>query len=211
MAVRTLNSTWKQFEKLSEKCLQPKTAKAAQKPLQELVDKVNESKLVDALFSLLVEPHDIAEGCSLRFDAGDAKGIPEWETHWNAEAKTLLVNPAGVFRFYQDCLKAPASLNSPASRGNFATYRLQAFMAELGKMPSKLGLFLLILKQVAVTKEITRADKRSEDKEASGVDDYMNLLWAFKELETFYNHTTGLSIRTEHRLLWYESEWIAGK
>jgi len=78
-------------------------------------------------------------------------------------------------------------------------------------MPSKLGLFLLILKQVAITKEITRADKRSEEKETSGVDDYMNLLWAFKELETFYNQTTGLSIRTEHHLLWYESEWIAGK
>jgi len=211
MAVRTLNSTWKQFEKLAEKCLQPKTAKPAVKPLRDLVVKVNDSRLVDALFSLLVEPHALADDASLRFSAGDGKDLPEWATDWDAETKALLVNPVGVFRFHQDCLAAPAALRQPTARGNFATYRLHAFMAELGKVPSKLLLFLLILKQVAITKEVNRADKRTEDKDSVGTDDYMNLLWAFKELEIFYNQTTGLSIRTEHNLLWYESEWIAGK
>jgi hypothetical protein len=37
------------------------------------------------------------------------------------------------------------------------------------------------------------------------------MLWAFKELENFFRSTTGVSLRSEYAILWYESDWFLGK
>ncbi len=84
-------------------------------------------------------------------------------------------------------------------------------MTELGKLPTRLLLFLAVLEGVARYKEVSKADKRPTSPEAPENDEYLNLLWAFKELEIFITETTGTSIRTEFNLLWYEAEWINGK
>ena len=39
----------------------------------------------------------------------------------------------------------------------------------------------------------------------------MSLLWAFKELESFFSELNGLSLRSEYSILWYESDWVMGK
>jgi len=211
MAARTLNTFWKQIEKLAHKILEAKSPKPFLKPLDDLCQKTNESKIVDALASLLVSPYLGMEGVVVRFAMSNGTEYPEWITFFNAEEKVIYVNPVGVFRFRMECQKAIKSLKTASARESFPVYRLQAFLAELHKLPSRLLLFLVILKQVAVCKEVCRAEKRSTGSESPETDEYLNLLWGFKEMENFYSSSTGINLRSEHNILWYESEWIAGK
>jgi len=211
MAVRTLSTSWKQIEKLAHKILEVKSPKPFLKPLDELCQKTNESKIVDALASLLVTPHTGMEGVVVRFAVSNGKEYPNWVTSFNADEKTIYVNPVGVFKYRLECQKALKALKTAAARESFPVYRLQAFLAELFKFPTRLLLFLVILKQVAICKEVCKAEKRSTGSESPETDEYLNLLWGFKEIDNFYSSSTGINLRSEYNILWYESEWIAGK
>jgi hypothetical protein len=37
------------------------------------------------------------------------------------------------------------------------------------------------------------------------------LLWAFKHLEAVLREVKGISLRSEYRILWYESDWVIGR
>lgn len=211
MAARTLNTTWKQFEKLAERYFHKKPPKGIAEEIADLVAKINESKIADALCSLLVSTYPGTEAVTLRFASLEGKKFPEWMTRADVENKSILVNPVAIFRFTDECRKAPEALKGPEARESFSRYRRQAFMAEIGKLPSRFILFLAVLEAVARYKEVSKADKRPVAPDAPENDEYLNLLWAFKELETFINETTGVNIRTEYNLLWYEAEWINGK
>jgi hypothetical protein len=211
MAARTLSTTWKQYEKLADRFFTKKTEKAAQAQINELSQRTNESKIVDALASLLVTSHLGLETVRVRFAISPAKKPLDWKTNYDPEEKVILVNPVGVFQFCRDCEAALQTLKSSKSRENFQRYRYQSFLSELGKLPSRLLLLLLILERVAACKEVSKSDKRSTSGEAPDNEEYLNLLWAFKELESFYAETTGISLRSEFNVLWYESEWVNGK
>lgn len=211
MAARTLSTTWKQLEKLVERLHEKQPVKTAVKDIDDLIQKANDSRIVDALASLLVTSYPNLEKHTLRFASSNGKKFPTWETDYDADECVILVNPVGVFDFYRKCHDATRQLKSPKARENFFMYRTQAFLAELSKLPSRLILFLLILNQVAACKEVSKAEKRGGGVETQENEDYLNLLWAFKELETFFVETTGDNIRSEFNLLWYESEWVSGK
>jgi hypothetical protein len=210
MAVRTLNSTWKQLEKLCTGFPGKKGKRAGCAAIDDLIERGNESKIPDALANLLVRTYTGLEKTGLRFVTSHRYDYPEWSTSFDADANTILVNPVGVLRFHQACLEARKTLATPQGRENFQQYRLQAFMRELGRLPSRLTLFLLILYQVGCCKEVSKAEKRSPNPEIPEASRYLTLLWALKELETFIAENTGANLRAEHNLLWYESEWIAG-
>lgn len=212
MATRTLNTTWKQFEKLVQKLLATKAPKPVLiKPIDELSQKTNESRITDALATLLVTSYTSMEKVQVRFSMSDGKKFPEWATSYNLEEKILYVNPVGVFQFHDLCEKAVAYIATPEARESFDKYRYHAFLAELRKIDSRHLLFILILQQVAKIKEISRVEKRGGVVEPNENEDYMTLLWALKELETLYSQSSGVNLRAENNVSWFESEWVAGK
>jgi len=212
MAPRTLASTWKQYEKAYrgyERATAPRRTEI--EALNSLGRRVNRSRIVDALATLFVRPHPGMEEAAVRFfTQSDSEEFPPWATRFSPEENAILINPIGVFRFRQACSQAKEILRTPEGREDFAGYRRSAYLAELSKLPAHMVLFLLLLREVANARKISRVEKKGGEIELAEDEDYMNLLWAFKELESFYA-TSGLGIRSEYRILWYESEWIIGK
>ena len=213
MAVRTLNTTWKQLEKLVEKLSSKKSGKGSIEAVDDLCRKTNESKIVDAMASLLVTPYGM-EGTKVRLAVSEGGKFPEWVVNFDEEGKVIQINSIGIFQFADECAKMKLRLSTPEAKESFQGYRLLSFMAELGKIPSRLILFLHILGQVARCKEICKADKRGGGTvavDSAETEQYLVLLWALKELETFYLESTGTSLRSEYGILWYEAEWVTGK
>ncbi len=215
MAARTLSTTWKQLEKLAEKLSQKKPVKGTIEAIDDLCRKTNESKIVDAMVSLLVTPYGGMDGVRIQFATSDGKKFPDWVTQYDEETKVIQVNGVQILKFIADCKAASKNLTTPQAKESFPGYRLLAFMSEVGKIPTRLALFQMVLVQVARCKEICKADKRGGSAaivaDTTETEQYQTLLWAFKELEVFYRETTGVAMRSEYGILWYESEWIAGK
>lgn len=213
MGVRTLASSWRHFEKLLAK-----TVPAGDPPppgVAELVDKVNASRITGALASLFVEPYPDMEEVSVAFAAGDAPAnggaVP---TSYCEQSKTIRINPQGVLFFRDDCTKAGDRLKTAETRRSFSDYRYQAYLAEIAKLPTYYLLFLLLLREVATARRITRVVRKGGAvEEITDPADlgYMNLLWAFKELESFYRSSKGLNLRAEYGIRWHESDWIVGR
>jgi hypothetical protein len=179
--------------------------------LDDLSRKTNESKIVDALATVFVRPHLGMEEVAVRFATSTPKGFPEWATSFKPDEKCILVSPVGVYRFSQECDKSAVTLRTPQARRNFQSYRFRAYLAEIRKLPPQNLLFLQVLKEVANACQITQAEKKGGGVEEADDQSYMTLLWAFKELETFFAESNGVNLRSEYGIRWYESDWILGK
>jgi len=211
MARRTLSSTWKQFERLHRQYEQ--SACSDQRKLaeiDELVGKVNNSRIVDALATLFILPYGLEE-YRLQFAASETGKLISWGTRRDDEAHVIYVSVEGVFQFIRDCAEAVEVLKTPAARKTFQHYRFQAYLAELGKLPSRYILFILILREVAEARKITDVEKKGGEIEVAEGKAYLQLLWAFKELEAFFRRTNGMDLRAEAGILWLESDWFIGK
>lgn len=214
MAPRTLASTWRQFEKLAKAYLnQAPGADPDGEPLRDLAERVNKSRIAEALATMFLAPYAGFEETGIRFlEAAAGSPYPdEWDTRFDEEGNILEINPVGVLGFTRRCDDAFERLATPEARRDFATYRLNAYMAELRKLPSRLLLFILILRKVAEVLKITEVEKRGGETEDVDDGGYMNLLWGFKEVERMYREMKGVSIRAEYGVLWYESDWYVGR
>jgi hypothetical protein len=213
MAPRTLASTWRNFEKLARAYLRGEKARSeTAAALDELGEKVNKSRIVEALAMIMVHPHQGLEDVTVRFAlSGEGGEYPEWETAFDEESRSIILNPVGIVRFVQECQEAAGKLRTPDARESFKKYRLHAYLAELAKLPSQLALYLHLLREVACQLQVTQVERKGGGSEE--VDDvrYMRLLWAFKEMEQFFAREQGISLRSEYGFLWYESDWIVGK
>ena len=211
MARRTLSSTWKNFERLVrqyDKSGRSDTDKLDR--LDELSRKVNSSRIVEALSTLFIHPYGFAEA-TLQFSTREAEELPSWRTRMDDDEEVLYLNAMGVFGFIDECGEAVELLKTPEARKSFHHYRFQAYLAELSKLPSQYILFLLILRQVAHSRHITDVEKKGGEIEVAEGESYLEILWAFKELEVFFKRTNGLDLRSEYRILWLESDWFVGK
>ena len=213
MAPRTLASTWKQFAKAVERYARaPRSTRQKDAGvLSELVRKTNESPLVEALATLFVHPYSGMEQARVRFVEAEEGGFPEWAALFHSDDNTILLNPVGVFRFHDECRAAAGTLATPEARESFSRYRYQAYLSELRKLPGQYILFLLVLQEVANARQVSRVEKKGGEIELAEDERYLNLLWAFKELEAFFLRTNGLNLRGEYAVLWYESDWIVGR
>jgi len=144
--------------------------------------------------------------------AESTKGkFPDWNTTYDESKGVIWVNVIGVFRFLDECATAVETLKTPEARKSFQDYRYQAYLAQLGKLPSRDVLFLLVLRQVASAQHITDVEKKGGEIEVAKGEVYLQLLWAFKELEAFFRRTSGVDLRSEYGILWLESDWYVGK
>ena len=212
MAPRTLASTWRQFERLSRLYCKanPPEAKAVL-GLRELAGKANRSRIGDALATIFVHRYGGMEDVNVIFDGGGELGFSDVPASYDAETDTISVNPVGIMKFMTSCVTAPEALKTASARESLEVYRIQAFQAELGKLPSRFLLFLLVLREVANASAITEVEKKCGGIETVEDGGYMELLWAFKELERVMREMKGISIRSEYTIAWYESDWFVGK
>ena len=211
MAPRTLTSTWKNFEKLIRQY--EKSDRTDEKKLDaidELVSKTNNSRIVEALTTLFVRPYGL-EDVHVRFANRENDSFPDWYTHHDEEGGFLYVNVMGVFDFMKECMEAVERLKTPEARKSFKEYRFCAYLAQMSKLSSKFTLFLLILREVAAIRHITDVEKKGGEVEQAAGERYLQLLWAFKELEAFFRRTNGLDLRAEFGVLWLESDWFIGQ
>jgi hypothetical protein len=212
MAPRTLASTWKQFEKLIHKYSQQNPpAKATVTAIDKLVARTNASKISDALASLFVHPYGDLSEVEVQFVGSDNQKYPDWASSYLEDHQTIFLNPVGILKFAKDCEAAAEKLTSLEARQSFTTYRFQAYLAEMRKLPSQMLLFMTVLTEVARVRDIAAVETKGGGVEHTEDENYINLLWAFKELEAFYKQNKGETLRLEYGIFWHESEWIVGK
>lgn len=213
MAPRTLASAWKSFERLARRYEEAKPPRFDQaRALDDLSSKTNSSRIVAALGELFVQGHHGMEEVGVEFYTSGGGEFPDWTTNYLPEENKLLVNPVGVFRFRKQCEESAAALRTLQARKDFRTYRYRAYLSELCKLPARYMLFLQVLSGIGEACEVTHVEK----KKGGGFEDvedenYMNLLWAFNELEAFVSEHKGINIRSEYSIRWYESDWVVMK
>ena len=144
MAPRTLSSTWKQFEKLEQKRTgNPDKDQVIMASVDELIERVNGSKTMEALASLFVHPYHNLEETKVALVNTRAENC-EFTTKYLKEEKTVLVDPMSVFQFCESCREASEALRTQAARQSFYKYRYQAYLDELSKLPSQYYLLIQV-------------------------------------------------------------------
>lgn len=208
MAKRTIQSCWKQYEKLAEGYFATgKTRLAAVRAVKALTKKANEDDVAASLVTLFVRPHlPLDLKIEFVFSGPDAK--LDWQTAYDSQTSRIRVDPMAVIKFVRDGQKIEVT---EKDREDFLHARYVSFLREIAKVPPIYVLFILVLQRVAYLLEVAHLEKRGGVVEVAEGEAYHTLLWAFKEFEVFARKTWGLNIRAKYNISWYESEWITGR
>ena len=210
MAKRTLNTVWQNIEKIYQSVKAGKVSMAdAEVKLNDLVGKDDVKQIVNDLGRVLLSECDTFDQAEtvIRLAGDDERFVRP--THYDAKYKILSIDPFRVLDFYAQCKhfsEDPLALGG----GDFESYRKNAFMAELTKLPTKAMLFLKLLQQAAITDGLTHIGL-SEVPQGL-LDDttyYQTLLWALSQLERKLYALNGVNVRTEYTLVWHEAEWTS--
>src|SRR5210317_1702661 len=99
MAKRTLQSCWKQYEKLVGKYLNDPSDKNYDAVL-DLTEKANADGLGDSLFALFVKPHlpldlTVVFDCCLEDDGS----LPQWKTFYSSEKQQIMLHPITSMKY----------------------------------------------------------------------------------------------------------------
>lgn len=208
MAKRTIQSCWKQYEKLADGYFATGKAKqAAVRSLRQLTKKANEDDVGASLVTIFVRPH-LPLDLKVQFVFGGADAKFEWQTTYDSKSSSIRVDPMAVIKFIRDGQKIQIT---EKDREDFLHARYLSLLREVVKLPPIYILFMLVLQRVAFLLEIAHLEKRGGVVEVAEGEAYHTLLWAFKEFEIFSRKTWGLSLRAKYGISWYESEWITGR
>jgi len=206
-------TSWTQIEKLCNSYLRKPgatTALALDKCLKRATD------FAEKLAIYFIRKHTKLAEANVAFCVSSNDAFPEWGCQYDETTTTFVLNPVGVIQFYKSCLELPPAppqptvLRSKVTKEEWSARRLDAYRAELRKLPSQLHLFLLLFQEVARVLEVIYVDRRrSTVKQEIAKDDldYQNFLWAFRELESAYDYLFGGDLRTKTQFTWWESEW----
>jgi len=213
MKAKTLITTVRQVERLAKKYITTRNKLPdALHELNSLIEMTNLSPITDALSLLFVQTYKGLENYTVNFVHSPQGTFPNWTTKTCHEQNFILLNPIGLYKFRKKCKDFAKQTKKQRTEDNFCSIRLNAYMAELRKLPAHHIIFLLILNEIARHFEVTRTAKPSDDNEKDAIlsKDYLNLLWAFKELEVYFLQHNGISLRSEYNIRWYETEWFRG-
>lgn len=210
MAKRTIQSCWKQYEKMSQDILAgEKDPEDCWAKITDLTAKANNDHIADALYTLFVKPY-ITLPAEVRFSAerSPAGELPEWEVNYDEDNAVFHVHPVSAVKFINEIRDIEVA---EGDYDNFLLARYRSFLSEIGKLPSIYIMFMLLLQRIAYMLEIAHLEKRGGIVEVAEGERYHTLLWAFKELELFIKKQYGISIRAHYRISWYEADWITGR
>ncbi len=207
MGKRTLVSSWKQYQKLSQSYInKPDQKDEIITKLDNLTEKINGDNIGNALFTLFVKP--FVGKCKLvDFSNEHSDRIPNWQTKYDEDAFKISIHPLSIFNF----IETVKHIEVPDKSVNFIGCRNSSLLVEISKLPSTYILFLMVLQRVAFLLQIAHLEKRGGIIEVAEDESYHTMLWAFKELEAFAKKTYGINIRVHYGISWYEAEWITGK
>lgn len=203
--------SWTQLEKLAL-AYKRKPSAASAMALDRGMRKY--SDFIETLGEHFIRTQGSLEDCSAAFCFSAEGQFPEWACRFTQEQRLFELNPVGVVGFHDECSRAQNALQTQEGRGNFTVYRLYAYMAELYKLPSKYLPLMMLFREKARVLEVTQVERRRGNITPVVVDSeedmYLCLLWAFKELELTIQRLSGINLRTELNITWFESEWITG-
>ena len=205
-------TSWTQIEKLSNSYLRKPgaaTASALEKCLKRATD------FAENLAIYFVRKHSKLAEAQVAFCMSTDGAFPDWGCQYDEGTSTFILNPVGVILFYKSCLAAPVQplqptkLRSEMRKEAWSACRLNAYKAELRKLPSQLHLFLLLFQEIGRVLEVTYVERRRgtiKPEIAPSNLDYQNFLWAFRELESAYKYLFGGDLRINTQFTWWESE-----
>ena len=211
MAKRTIQSCWKQYEKLARDYLdERRPLETVVEDIETLTHKANNDDVGESLTALFVRPY-LPLDISVKFTAEFDDGVPSWQTRYEKyedKSSCILLHPVSIYRF---CRQAASVEVDGDEYDDFLELRALTFQQEIGKLPSLYILFMMILQRTAFLMEIAHLEKRGGVVEIAEDESYHTLLWAFKEFEAFAKRSWGVEIRAKHNISWYESDWITGR
>lgn len=180
--------------------------------LQELTERVNKSNIPTAIETLFVRPYADFTNVDLKwklFIDRPVDPLAVVRCEGGEDKRVLYFDHIAFLSFLKECDNAEEVMHSRTGRADFRTYRLNAFLRELKKLPIKYLAFICVLREIARQTEISKCERLRRDKEPQITDvNYISLLWAFKELETRIALTNHTNLRADYKLFWYESEWV---
>lgn len=205
--------TWIQIEKLGLAYIKKPSVASA-----ESLDKVlkRSADFLEKLARFFVRTQQKLEDVTLEFKLSSNGEYAGGACVFDPEARKFVINVIEVLKFDEFCQNAPALIETPEGRGNgnFSVYRLNAYKAELRKLPKQLKMLLLLFQEIARVLEVTYVDRKriSQKHELPKEDlDYLNLVWAFLHLENVYKVMNGSNLRIDFKFTWFESEWATEK
>lgn len=207
MAKRTFATIWQQLEKMHQNLSDgKKTQTDTNKLVTDLLAKPDVNKIVGELGQLLMLDYENFADVDFQFTLSDGDERYLRPSFFDSKAKIIYVDPLRILDFALQI----RSMGESIVDADFDKYRRNSFVAELGKLPNKSLLFLLILQQVAISDGLTHIGL-SEIPQTSLTDTafYQTLLWSFNELEKKLYSLNGINIRTEYSVTWHESEWVS--
>ena len=206
-------TSWTQVEKLCNSYLR-KPAAATASALDRCLKRAGD--FAEKLAIYFVRKHTKLAEANVAFCVSSNDVFPEWGCQFDEATATFVLNPVGVIQFYNDCLQTlpvqtrPDVLRATLAKEEWSATRLNAYKAELRKLPCQLHLFLLLFQEMARVLEVTHVERRRNalKQVMSKTDlDYQNFLWAFRELEGAYDYLFGGDLRTKIQFTWWEAEW----
>jgi len=163
--------------------------------------------------NFFVRNHAGLEACSASFLIREDGDYPEWGCRFDEESRIFQLNLPGVLRFEASCREAVTLMNRPEGRETFSAYRLNAYKAQLTKLPPQMLMFLLLFQEEARVLQVAEDERRrgvSRPETAQTDLDYTNFLWGFRELEKLYLCLKGLELKADVQFVWHEIDWTTG-
>ena len=207
MAKRTFATIWQQIEKMHQNLSDgKKTQDEIHILINELFVKPDVPNIVSELGKILLLDYENFVEIDFQFVIAKEEENFIRPTRFDSKAKILYCDPLMILKF-ADHIR---NMGEAIVDADFEKYRKNSFLAELGKLPNKSLIFLLVFQQVAISDGLTHIGlSEIPQEELTNTAYYQTMLWAFSELEKKLYTIQGVNIRTEYNVTWHESEWIS--
>ena len=207
MAKRTFATIWQQIEKMHQNLTDgKKSQKEVEKTFLELMEKPDVVNIITELGQILMIDFPNFADVELKFRLSSKDENFIRPTYFDSKAKIVYLDPFMILDFAE----TSRNMGDSIIDADFEKYRRNSFVAEVGKLPYKSILFLLVLQQVAISDGLTHIGLSEIPQESlSDTAYYQTMLWSFNELEKMLYRLNGINIRTEYNVTWHESEWIS--
>ena len=204
MAKQHLKKLWKNFETLHSRF---EKNKISEEKLQEDVAKLLQSdaipSITESLTLILLSKHDDMLEAELFLKNSLENNA---YSSFDNKEKHLFVDPIAVIRFYRQC--SYIDLSDSQYTETQEAFCKASFLKQLSLLPSKLFFFLIILKQLAISANITQVNYTEGKIPLNDISFYQTFLWAFNTLEQKIERIHGVNIRTAYGITWHQSQWV---
>ncbi len=208
----SLSGLWKRLHELAPPYLDslPKVEQNVDLDVGKLIKEVNSSQIPRIVEENFIRPYFEKVEISVEFGPDDNGVYGNFATRMDEENRRFTIDPIGLHKFSCKFKLSDDSGKKREKRKAFPGYRWEAFLMEIEKLPEPYLLFIAVLREVALFKNVMRAENKNgtvyeQDKDRF---QYHATLWALKQLEVFYLRIQNRNLRSDYGIVWHEGEWI---